>query len=202
MEQENQVEEPVEIKNIYFADSVKMEVKEYVVEVTRNEFVGVTYHDTKSQRHFHHPELFSDSREEAEQRLVTQLRDKRFEMLGNLRKIERVIAQLTNTSTTKLVDLTDKEWVSLIDKDGEGLGLCCANISALRDAIIDILRNGKEIDFISGHRFIQAFAHCNDGSHGDMYQGTIGKLARQVEAELAYTAPSHQEEPLTLGATE
>lgn len=42
------------------------------------------------------------------------------------------------------VVLTDSEWMSLIDgsEDRDGLGYCCANISALRDVIIGIARQG------------------------------------------------------------
>ena len=45
------------------------------------------------------------------------------------------------------VTLTDAEWMSLIDgtRDG-GLTKCCANVSALRDCIIGIARDGGEIN--------------------------------------------------------
>jgi hypothetical protein len=44
-------------------------------------------------------------------------------------------------SSVKL-DFADEEWVDLCNKDGELLPACCANISAIRDVLIDALRNG------------------------------------------------------------
>lgn len=46
----------------------------------------------------------------------------------------------------KKISLSDEEWMSLIDGTREGgLTVCCANISALRDEIISIARNGGTI---------------------------------------------------------
>lgn len=36
--------------------------------------------------------------------------------------------------------LTDEEWMSIINKERDGLQPCCANVSALRDEIINIAR--------------------------------------------------------------
>lgn len=43
------------------------------------------------------------------------------------------------------LELTDAEWISLLDgtSDNSSLPTCCANISALRDELIHILRNGR-----------------------------------------------------------
>jgi len=43
------------------------------------------------------------------------------------------------------ITLTDAEWISLIDcaDDDSGLPICCANISALRDELIGVIRNGR-----------------------------------------------------------
>lgn len=43
------------------------------------------------------------------------------------------------------IELTDSEWMDLIDGSenrDNNLGICCANISALRDEIIKFARNG------------------------------------------------------------
>ena len=45
---------------------------------------------------------------------------------------------------TDKIELTDSEWMSIIDKDGDGLPACCANVSDLRDTLIDIAREGGD----------------------------------------------------------
>lgn len=49
------------------------------------------------------------------------------------------------------IELTDSEWISLLDGDAEDSSLptCCANISALRDSFVSILRNGRGRDIMS-----------------------------------------------------
>lgn len=39
------------------------------------------------------------------------------------------------------LDLTNDEWMSLINADGEGLPRCCANISNVRDMIMSAARD-------------------------------------------------------------
>lgn len=48
------------------------------------------------------------------------------------------------------ITLTDSEWISLIDGDSEDSQLprCCANISALRDELIHIIREGRNEDIM------------------------------------------------------
>ena len=41
------------------------------------------------------------------------------------------------------LDLTAEQWVDLIRVDGESFPACCANLSAIRDELISVLRNGK-----------------------------------------------------------
>jgi hypothetical protein len=41
-----------------------------------------------------------------------------------------------------IIQLTDTEWMSIIDGSRDGLPVCCANVSALRDDIISAARNG------------------------------------------------------------
>ena len=45
----------------------------------------------------------------------------------------------------KKIILSDEEWMSIIDKYRDGIPICCANISALRDTLTDIAREGGEI---------------------------------------------------------
>jgi hypothetical protein len=44
------------------------------------------------------------------------------------------------------LDFTDAEWVGLINKEGPHLGVCCAEISAVRDILICALREDRFID--------------------------------------------------------
>lgn len=46
------------------------------------------------------------------------------------------------------INLTDSEWISLLDGEIEGSQLprCCANISALRDVFMSIVRDGRNDD--------------------------------------------------------
>lgn len=83
-------------------------------------------------------------------------------------------------SNSLKIELTDAEWVSLIDQHDIGLPSCCANISALRDTIITILRDGRQIDpFFNGPEFIRTLCWV-EGSHdmGDL--PVINKLKEQA----------------------
>ena len=48
------------------------------------------------------------------------------------------------------LNLTDQEWVQLIDGQSEDseLPICCANISRLRDRFVSILRGGRNNDIM------------------------------------------------------
>jgi hypothetical protein len=39
------------------------------------------------------------------------------------------------------IALTDREWMSIINRERDGLPPCCANVSALRDEIISLATN-------------------------------------------------------------
>ena len=51
----------------------------------------------------------------------------------------------TNLLDNIKLTLTDSEWISLIDGNSNGsqLPVCCANVSALRDVFVRIVRNGR-----------------------------------------------------------
>lgn len=62
-----------------------------------------------------------------------------------------------------VVDLTDSEWMSLIDGTRPGgLQKCCANISELRDRIIEIARDGGRYHLHSLF-FLRAYRATADG---------------------------------------
>jgi len=48
--------------------------------------------------------------------------------------------------------LTDEEWMSIINRERDGLPPCCANVSALRDEIISLARE-------DGYSFYTAHDH-------------------------------------------
>jgi len=62
------------------------------------------------------------------------------------------------------VELTDSEWMSLIDgtRDDASLQKCCANISELRDQIITIARDGGCYHTWSTS-FLRAYRAAADG---------------------------------------
>lgn len=57
------------------------------------------------------------------------------------------------------IQLTDSEWMSIIDQEDEnGLPYCCANVSSLRDVVIDMARTrGRHLNSLDIHRFFRAF---------------------------------------------
>jgi hypothetical protein len=65
------------------------------------------------------------------------------------------------------ITLTDSEWIQLIDGDSDDTELqtCCANISALRDTFVGILRQGRARKLCSWDRgmLIQKLTWVIDG---------------------------------------
>lgn len=82
------------------------------------------------------------------------------------------------------IELTDAEWMSLIDQTDEGLPYCCANISTLRDDIISIARYGRELSAWSATRFLRHMYWCR-GEVEDL--PVVQKLFQQVIAN-----PNHK----------
>jgi hypothetical protein len=82
------------------------------------------------------------------------------------------------------IELTDAEWMSLIDGDRPGgLLACCANISELRDRIISAARMGGEIHAFEIAQFRITLGHVLAGH--DIDPGSIPALDRlreQVDA--------------------
>jgi hypothetical protein len=81
------------------------------------------------------------------------------------------------------INLTDEEWMSIIDGTRDGLPICCANVSALRDAIIDIARNGNDPDSIHTGLFRRAFTWVYPAHELDK-DGPVVKLARQLGVDI------------------
>lgn len=64
------------------------------------------------------------------------------------------------------IELTDAEWMCLIDgRRRGGLQKCCANISDLRDQIVQMARDGGELG-VSATFFLRAYRASADGHDG------------------------------------
>jgi hypothetical protein len=80
------------------------------------------------------------------------------------------------------LDLTDTEWMSLIDGDRPGgLTACCANISALRDVIISAARAGCEVHRFELDNFRRTLGWALDGHDLDGIPA-LTKLRAQIDA--------------------
>lgn len=77
------------------------------------------------------------------------------------------------------IELTDREWVSLIDQEEDALPTCCSNISALRDEIIDILRQGKTLYNWNILNFLRAY-HWSVSGHEFDDMAVLQKFFDQV----------------------
>ncbi|MEN6550064.1 MAG: hypothetical protein ABFE07_28815 [Armatimonadia bacterium] len=84
-------------------------------------------------------------------------------------------------SQPERVELTDSEWMELIDMTREGLPDCCANISAFRDAVITLAREGGELNVLSSGELLKTFAWASEG-HDLNDLPIVHKLMRQVYA--------------------
>lgn len=81
------------------------------------------------------------------------------------------------------IELTDAEWMSLIDGDRPGgLTACCANISALRDVIISAARTGGEVHAFEVANFRRTLGWVLDGHEVDEIPALV-RLREQVGAE-------------------
>lgn len=80
--------------------------------------------------------------------------------------------------------LTPEEWVSLINGEADGLPRCCANISALREEVIGLLRDDGLLGYsdFQARRFLHAYVVAAS-SHDlvDLSSGAIEKLREAVE---------------------
>lgn len=81
------------------------------------------------------------------------------------------------------IQLTDSEWMDLIDGSDNrdnNLGMCCENVSALRDEIIDFARNGGHTYEFCLTTFKQTLKWVLDGHSIDGIPALI-KLCEQLE---------------------
>lgn len=87
------------------------------------------------------------------------------------------------------VKLTDSEWMDLIDGErSNGLAKCCANISALRDAIINLARDGGLTNPFGLQHLRETLGWVLD-SHDISEIPALMKLRKQVALE---EPPAHK----------
>lgn len=84
--------------------------------------------------------------------------------------------------------LTDAEWMSLINKERDGLPRCCANISDLRDQLIQIARDGAMLAPWNGMEFLRAYRVARDGhDFTEEAQPALMKLVKEVAESMGLT---------------
>lgn len=76
------------------------------------------------------------------------------------------------------IELTDEEWMSLLDPERDGLPRCCGNISALRDEIFNVVRNSCAVPFYRVQSFLRAYLWCFE-SH-DLPNSSVHKILDQI----------------------
>jgi len=76
------------------------------------------------------------------------------------------------------IELTDSEWMSLIDGTRD-LQRCCANISELRDCIISVVREGCVINTFAIERFKMTLGWVLDGHEIDSIPALV-KIREQL----------------------
>jgi hypothetical protein len=90
------------------------------------------------------------------------------------------------------LDLTDAEWMSLIDGErDDGLQRCCANISALRDCLIGAARSGGEVHTFEVDQLRMTLGWVLDGHDIDGIPALV-KVRRQLELQ---GKPPHLPQP-------
>lgn len=78
--------------------------------------------------------------------------------------------QYDSTLPGDRITLADRTWMALIDKDRDGLPVCCGNVSVLRDVIIGLAREGGSLTFFTEHEqrntwhAIQGFLSSHDAT--------------------------------------
>lgn len=80
---------------------------------------------------------------------------------------------------TVKIELSDFEWMELLDGEREGLARCCANVSALRDAIMQVVRGGCEVNVFDRSQLERTFGWFLEG-HDLVPDGSLAKLAAQA----------------------
>lgn len=82
-------------------------------------------------------------------------------------------------SETVQLELTDSEWMSLLDGERDGLPRCCANVSALRDTLMGIVRGGCALNPFDRTLLERHFYWFLEGHDLDQ-EGPLAKLVAQT----------------------
>jgi hypothetical protein len=89
------------------------------------------------------------------------------------------------------ITLTDEEWMSIINKERDGLPPCCANVSALRDHII-VLAREDGYSFYTDHDTLRQCLSWVFPEHGEP-SPPIQRIIDQIN----WTAPEDAEHQVT-----
>jgi hypothetical protein len=89
--------------------------------------------------------------------------------------------------------LTDEEWMSIINKERDGLPPCCANVSNLRDEIISIARaDGASFYTYHDHLKIKlGWVFPEHGEPSPAIQKIIGQIGWTPPEDAQHHADKH-----------
>lgn len=82
--------------------------------------------------------------------------------------------------TDARIVLTDEEWMSIIDRERDGLPHCCANVSELRSTLIAIARDSGEVTFLRDSLAMAWGWVFADDQHGEPTP-VMKKIAEQLD---------------------
>lgn len=98
------------------------------------------------------------------------------------RRLTRHFIKMVEQVDGKQLDLTDTEWMNIIVRDRDGLPACCANISALRDVLVGLARDGGYVGFLYSQSLCQALTWCFPDH--DVPSPEIEKILEQIGWEM------------------
>ncbi|RLD04109.1 MAG: hypothetical protein DRI65_11365 [Chloroflexota bacterium] len=77
-----------------------------------------------------------------------------------------------------MIVLTDTEWMSIIDRNRDGLPICCANVSELRDIITRVAQDGGRLNGLSEPRLREHIEAVEDAHD---FSPVMLKVCKQLE---------------------
>lgn len=92
------------------------------------------------------------------------------------------------------IELTAEEWMDLINTEGDSLEMCCANVSALRDCIVQIAREDGILESWNAGLLMQRYAWVINDHEGYLDSPILQKLMKQVAAFVGKELPTPDED--------
>lgn len=96
--------------------------------------------------------------------------------------VESGLPEMLERAQKARLDLTDTEWMSIINRERDGLPPCCANISALRDVLVAIASDDGDVGFFHANRLVASLGWCFP-SH-DIPSDVMQKVIDQLGVDL------------------